>query len=294
MPFDAPTAAAQEYLLRQGLDFDKLLDLIGDTGSDAIMVLHGSVPMGVANDLSDIDVMVLGTEWRGPPGSIAFVDKYADVLYRTENGKELNVQIWSEDVLGALSEKMAQCYRIMLDPSDISAMPSLEDWEYALLHDLHVGVPLKGGQRLQQYRDQLRTHELHLHTIMRCLVYHYADREDMIGQLAEGKIDNAKWMLRLTMVDLTRAMMASFGQTDYRARWLLNHLKDCQAHLGDETLKRYRQYICEWPDDRALDEIIEDAISFSDSQIYEIVGRAPSLLPLLLKIGEKASVAQKT
>jgi hypothetical protein len=274
--------ASERYLATRGLSLAALVEIAaGEIREGETLFLVGSIPCGLANSRSDIDLFVL----PGQPREAEESERVATVI-DIGGGREVNFDRWPYAVVDKVRARMNRWDAFFAGRSE-HRPAELDDQEYKLVHELRVGVPIRNEALCLRLKQELRTGQLPLHAILTHLGNHFALREDAIAQVEEGDPESALWMLRTAMFCLAEADVAALGVTNHHRKWLLRHIDMHRQSLGEAVRHAHLRHMCVWPqgDKRAA---IKDALAFADERIENIIAHNPAVERLF--VGSRSRV----
>lgn len=274
----------ESFLKAWGIELESLADGL-DAGEDTAVLLVGSIPEGLANPDSDIDLLVLGD--YTPRGDIVFEERqYADSVTRTGSGHDLNVQAWSSEQLEDIAARVGGILDTMRHPEGAERVHLISPYELNLLHRIRVGVPIGPEAPVERWRATLATDQLPACSALTQLGYYGAAREDVFAQLEEGEDASALWMLMVALEHLASAVLASVGETNAGRKWLIRLLQRHRDTIGALHAEQLQEYLLGHAAGSAQ-EIVRDATELSDRLILEAVGRVPELAPALAELQKR-------
>jgi hypothetical protein len=250
------------------------------------LLLVGSVPEGLANPLSDVDLLMIGDR-ELDEGVVVNESDYQEMSINMIDGPEINVEYWPSQYLEQLERRLTNIFTILRDPSLVGGPSKLkkierfDDTELMILHRIRTGIILANPENTERWRQRLFLDELPLYLILHGLGTHNIYREDAIAQVRYGDNLSALGMLRITMDHLASAVLASVGETHPYPKWRVRLLNWYKGDLGDETVEKLIRYL--FPDPKSdASETIREALEFADSAIAGIASRCPQIISAML------------
>lgn len=280
--------SAAEFLADWGLRPEDLLSYVDALRPSESALLVGSIVEGLANPLSDIDLLLMGD---GGLGS-TFIQRELvseETATRLPGGQEIHLEYWHTDALDQLRGRLSSTLEMINDTSQRRELSRLSESELRLLHRLRGGLVLANREVAEHWRAQLHLDSLPLYLVIHFIALHFVCREDAIAQVRYGgDALTALTMLRLASEHLAAAMIASTGETNHSRKWRPRLLTRERAGLGEERVAELLRYLFPNPyeDPEAL---LGGAIRLFDIAILEIVGRCPDALPVLFELDEVVS-----
>src|SRR2546428_9576381 len=96
--------SSREFLARWQISFDDLVSFVRPMTAGETLLLVGSIPHGLANPLSDVDLVLLGDAGLDQPNVLSETDlEYGTSLV---NGHEVHVECWLTRDVEQLGEKL--------------------------------------------------------------------------------------------------------------------------------------------------------------------------------------------
>ena len=282
---------ANEFLANWNIRAEDLPGYFRPLKSTESMLLVGSIPEGLSDPISDIDLLIIG-DGVLDYGTVIKGPEFDEGATRLPGGQEVNYEYWNTEEIERLAVRLDKAYQLIEDPSFTQQVYKFNEREVGFLHRLRVGAVLANRENVEHWRTRLKLDCLQDYLIFQWLSFHFAYREDTIGHVRYGDPLSALCTFRMTMDALGGAMLASVGETNAFPKWRPRLLKRHQAELGEEEVKTLLRYI--FPDSSVnVANIIQEALSFADTAIGELIGRRPLLIPLLLELGDRVSFVKQ-
>lgn len=216
-----------QYLARHGLALGDIGGYVRDLGDGEGLLLVGSVGEGLANEESDLDLLLLAQ--GGPDGT-------SDVLRAMPEGFDLNIEV----VTTGHVESLCRRFRQSLD--DARRTPAAQaprmltfvgSDELRLLHRLRTGIPLlESAATIAALRGRHALHALPDFCMLQHVACHLRLRADA-AQAARDATDphTALQMCQLATRQLIAAVLALAGETNPSPKWSLRLLRDHRQSL---------------------------------------------------------------
>jgi Nucleotidyltransferase domain len=284
-----PTKLAGEFLAQWGISLGDLAGYVGTVSDSETLLLVGSITEGLANPLSDIDLLIVG-DGGFDAGLVINETEFREWASNLPYGPELNIEYWRTEDLEKIGQRLNDSFALMQDPSQIhgpSKLKKLErfsETELRLLHRLRTGVALANIEAAESWRRRLLLNQLPQYLIVHSLSYHNIFREDTIAQSRYGDHLSALYMLRFTMDYLASAMLASVGETNPYPKWRIRLLDRYKGPLGESRVRALSNYLFPHPG-RETDAAVRETLGFADASIGEILIRCPQIVPVWLEMG---------
>ncbi len=281
---------ASEFLSRWSLKLADLAPLVRPLRDTETLLLVGSIPDGLANPLSDIDLMLVG-DGELDAGLVVSESEFDESVGRLPAGQELNLEYWKGADLERLADKLQVVLDVIADPSRLTKLNRLTEAELRLAHRVRTGVVLANPGLAQEYRRRLRADDLPDYLILHWITAHYILREDAIAQAHEGDGLSMVWMLRFALDFLAGAMLASVGETNPYSKWRPRLLERNAQTLGRAQVDRLLglMFAASSGDSRHQ---VSEGIDFADQALAEILERRPHLLPAMMELDGRVSFAK--
>jgi predicted nucleotidyltransferase len=277
-----------EFLSRWNLRLEDLTTHMRPLRPSETVLLVGSIADGLANELSDIDLLLIGD------GELTedFVQRDAtsdESAVRLPSGQEINFEYWHTDNIKALRKRMNSNFELMENPEPKGSFTRLTDAEMRLLHRLRTGVVLANPEIASYWRDEMKVDTLPVYMLLYGIAMHFTYREDAIAQIQyERDTLSALAMLRLAAEYMSFAMVASAGETMPARKWLPRLLRRNQSVLGEHRVKELLTYLFPNPEGDSA-ALVAAAADFFDTAIGENLERCPDAMPLVFKLSGTVS-----
>ena len=279
---------ATEFLSRWDLRPEDLLTHVRPLRPSESVLLVGSIADGLANELSDIDVLLIGD------GELAeeFIQRDAtsdESAVRLPSGQEINFEYWRTNNIEELHQRMTPNFELMNNPKPTGWFTRLTDSGLRLLHRLRTGVVLANPEVANHWREQMQLDLLPIYVLMFGIAMHFTYREDAIAQMKyERDTLSALAMLRLAAEYISFSMVASAGETMPARKWLPRLLRRNQNVLGEHRVKEMLGYLFPNPQEDVA-ALIAKAVDFFDTVIGENLERCPEALPVMMELSGTVS-----
>lgn len=271
---------AEDALLRWHLTLDDLRKHVRPLHSDETLLLVGSVPEGLSNAASDIDLMVIGDHSIGGK-LILEATNFDESAERLKNGQKINVEYWRSGELDGLKQRFNSAVATMKDPADFKKMQVLEQPQFRLLHRLRNGLVLDNPERAAEWRQEMALDMLPEYLTLYWIMCHYIFREDVIAQAQEEHSLSALWMLRLALDCMAAALLASIEETNPYPKWRVRLLERNRASLGQLDVDTLLGYLFPGPDVESK-SYLKDVFALCDRLIGQCLKRRPMIRATLM------------
>jgi predicted nucleotidyltransferase len=283
---------ANEFLANWNMRAEDLASYFRPLKPSESMLLVGSISEGLANPVSDIDLLIIG-DGTLDQGTVVSEPGFDESAVRLPGGQEVNFEYWNAKEIELLHLRLEKAYELIMDPSLLERAYKFNEREVGFLHRLRVGVVVANPENVEFWRERLQLDSLQDYLVFQSLSFHFAYREDTIGHIRYDDSLSALCTFRMAMDALAGAMLASIGETNAFPKWRPRLLQRHQDVLGEDEVKMALRYI--FPDSSVnVETLLPAALSFADTAIGELIGRRPMLIPLLLELGDRVSFVKQT
>lgn len=224
----AARAAARAFLASHGLSLEALAREVPEGGPDQIVLLVGSIPCGLANALSDIDLLVIGS--RNRSGSLVIAERgLQQIVYRLPNGLEVNTAFYDDRTLGEHRAALLATLGGGVERSweEEAGVATLDPATLKLAHRLRTGIALRGDPG--PLRAELSLDRLADYLVLNGRMEHFVFREDAVAQMHGGHMRSAVHHMLLALGHLATMVLASIGETNPDPKWRMRLL---ERHAG--------------------------------------------------------------
>ncbi len=280
------TQNASSLLKRWKMRVEDLTGYVRPLDATETLMLVGSVPEGLANPLSDVDVFIIGDR-ELDEGVVVNESDFQEVSINLCDGPEINVGYWRSKDLEQLEGRLRETFTLLRDPSLVggpSKLKKIERFDFnelLILHRIRTGVVLANPENAERWRQRLFLDQLPLYVILHGLANHNIYREDAIAQVRYGDNLSALGMLRIMTDHLASAVLASVGETNPYPKWRVRLLNWYKGDLGDETVEKLMRFL--FPDPKSdASEAVREALEFADFAIQGIALRCPQIISAML------------
>ncbi|WP_421934793.1 nucleotidyltransferase domain-containing protein [Phenylobacterium sp.] len=216
-----------EALAKEGVDLDEVLGAYANATNPPGVMLVGSLAEGLANEASDIDLLILLDRREDGRDLSEGLGLHAgraveQLFYR--NGLEINVEAFVREDVERLMTGFVTLAPALYDPSKLDRIPLLQPYDLRFLHRLKTGWPLRGQATVARWRDELLT--ALLPTYLALLNFNQFDEhfEDAMSMRADHPAASI-FIGRICVESALLALLATVGFTNQNRKWLV-HLCD--------------------------------------------------------------------
>jgi len=231
MNMTAPDATA--FLADWRIDFDELRAFVRPIHDGVTLLLVGSIADGLANELSDIDLLLLGS------GSLerrdAVVDVNCEYATTVMKGHEVHVECWHPDVIDRLVARMTAALDSFDDTGRFEPDQSLDDDRLCLLSRIRNGVVVAGADAAAGWRGRCQSHRLPLYLRQHWLHGFRTLRSKALAEGRYGHPGSAQQQFRGASVCLVGALLCTIGETNTYSKWRPRLLQRHRDTIGAET-----------------------------------------------------------
>jgi predicted nucleotidyltransferase len=266
---------AAEFLARWNISFEDLVRHVRPLEPQETLLLIGSIPKGLANALSDIDLVLIGDS--GLDRGVVLRENEFEYGTRMLRGHEVHVESWRSTDLERLALTIAGILSaVQTNAESNTCLVHPTRMQLCLLDRMRNGVPLGNTERANFWRNRVQLDRLPEYLTLYWLDVFQALREDMLGQMRYGDPLSAQCHVRLAMTTLAGAVLASVGETDTYPKWRLRLLDRHRGIIGEEILAGFLRYMFSGPIQKNS-RLVGDILEFQDRCIDSILSRYPQL-----------------
>jgi hypothetical protein len=260
---------SKNFLKRKGIQFDELHNFVPGIEPEDVLILIGSVPDGLANSLSDVDILHIGSH-NSAADLVLHEGDCARIIKRVSSDLEINVEFWSRESICGLSEKLDQIGETLSRPNEIKDIVVLDEEQIRIIHYILNGAPIFGNINIirSMFKEQ-----------------YFACLEDCLGQIIDSDTDTAALCLRYATEYLISSELASLHQSSPYGKWRIRLLKRCDEMIDEDLINNYLRFL--FPQLQMEVHDIENAISFFGERIGEILKRRNSIVPAVAALGAR-------
>lgn len=240
---DGPAQRAETFLNAYGLSLDDVRGCTGDVPPWETVIFGGSIPEGLANADSDIDILLVGDS--------VFVDaaippyQVGDTAIRFQpNLGRFRVQVETVPIahLQSVRRQMAEVAAGFETPENAVRSYWLTELDARTIHRISTGICIVNPAVADQWNRQLRSDLLPTYLLATSLAQHKNLLEDALGEAAQDRRASALWALKYAVGFAAGALLASIGQTNPNAKWWVRllelHRDEAGRELADGLVER--------------------------------------------------------
>lgn len=272
-----------EWLSGRGLTLDSVRQFAPPIQVGECLLLAGSVAEGLANDESDLDLLMIGGQAPGNGLVLAF--EALETVNKRVADLDVSVESYEPDFVESLGVKVGRILSVMDAPETadrIDIISSLGDRK--LLHRLRTGIPIAGEDVIARWRSRLSVDRWPMVLAGLSLIEHFTYREDTLSHLAEDDVESAGWVNIKASTSLASAVLAATGETNPNTRWLIKLLRRSSDAIPDDLAVRVLDLLRSPPFDA---EAIVGAIALADDAMGFVFEQFPTLLTASLRLTEE-------
>lgn len=236
---------SESFLARFNLSMHKLLECIGEIEPWEAVLLGGSIPEGLANRTSDIDLLLLGDiELPGKSPLPPIRTGGATIAFRPNFGP-LRLQIETVPIahLEGLVRQMAEVAADFDQPERVRSVRALDALDLRTIHRIRAGVALKNAPVIQAWKRRLRCDLLPSYLLASQAAQQRIALEDAAGERSEGRWESALWAMQRCVQASASALLASVGETNPNAKWCVRLLQLRRLEAGPELCDDLIEYL---------------------------------------------------
>jgi Nucleotidyltransferase domain len=282
MNASAAAANVQRFLLSHGLSLETIIAYVDAAAPDGAVLLGGSVPQGLANRDSDIDLLLMA-EQHPPSPRVLQYGEAEHVFTHTAQPVKIHLRSLTFGYLEVIAGRMQDALGTFRDPGASTRIHVFGENELNILHQIRTGVCLRMPAFVVEWRERLCSAYLPHYLMIFSLAEHFSRREDAIGEMREGRTESAAWAVREALSHLACAVLASVDESHPSPKWRVRLLQLRRTEIGTELADTLvaRLTLPRWED---FDAYLRDAIEFADTVIESILIRRAELLPVLMEL----------
>jgi len=288
---------ASSFLKRWNMRVEDLTRFVRPLDTTETLVLVGSVPEGLANPLSDVDMFIIGDR-EFEEGVVVNESDFQEMSINTADAPEINIEYWRSRDLEQLERRLSNVFTLLSDLSLVggeSKLKKIERFDFSellILHRIRTGIVLANPENAERWRQRLFLDQWPLYVILHGLGTHNIYREDAIAQVRYGDNLSALGMLRIMMDHLASSVLASVGETNPYPKWRLRLLNWYKRDLGDETVDNFVRYMFPDPKEPAS-ETVRAAFEFADTAVAGIASRCPKIISAMLAMNNLFTILKQ-
>lgn len=288
---DDATRQAQAFLSKFGLSLDRLQDCVGEIAPWEAVVLGGSIPEGLANQKSDIDLLLLGDKDLPGKSPLPPIQAGGATIAFRPNLGSLRVQIETVHIahLERLSRQMTEVAADFEDPEKAERVRAFGELDLRTIHRICTGVRLKNEAVAEAWKARLRCDLLPSYLLASQVAQQRMALEDAAGEWEEGRRESALWAMQRSLQASAMALLASVGETNPNSKWCVRLLQIHRGKAGPELCDDLIEHLI-----RPASEDLAERFRAAESLCERVVGTALSRDPVVVARREKMlGVAQR-
>lgn len=230
-----PRESASQFLATQGWSLDDVIGCVPDSAPWETVVFGGSIPEGLANADSDVDLLMVGDPIRASAeGTMPPYQVGTTTIAFKQNLGSLRVQV--ETVRLAHLESVAKQMQTIVADFDHPESRSgqwLADIDVRTIHRLNTGICLSNPLVVAGWQRRLQAEFLPTYLLATNTAHHYNLLEDAVGEAREARWPSALWALRYAVGFAAGALLASIDETNPNAKWWVRLLQRHRTAAGE-------------------------------------------------------------
>ena len=248
------------------------------------LLLVGSVSSGLADTLSDIDLLLIAESDDRSSGHLttAATEEASYLLGSTH--VQVQVRIPSPETLHLLAASSDRAWAFLQDPRRTMRPPFMSDEHRALMHDISSGYPLANESIVHSWRQTLHLDDFAAFSAIYHLFGYFSRTADAHVQLLQGDAASSRWMLHGALEELAAAALCSVGETNPRRKWLQKLLSYHAGALGGDLANDLESSLLHRPTDTPSSMTSLRQPSIVDSVLERVARSFPSLSPTLQRL----------
>ena len=272
----------EQFLNAQGVLFVEFVDIVHHLAPDGSIVVTGSVPEGLANCESDIDVLVLGEDHLRAERVMRFGET-EHAFNQSHEAIKLHIRTLTATSLEILSARVNDGLLAFGNPEASKRLDLLGEDDLRTLHRIRTGVCIRGDEVVSNWRDRLRCDYLPHYMVTLNVGEHISRREDAIGEAREGRIESSAWALRDALSHLACGILAAIGEGHPSSKWCVRLVQTHRDVIGRDLADMLVSHLIapRWIE---FSDYLTDVLEFADTVLASILLRRPEIVPLLLEL----------
>lgn len=278
---------AQRHLSKFGLRLEEIASFIRPLEDHECLALAGSVAEGLANEESDLDLLLVGNS-PDIAGLTLREERIEISTIVTPSGLELSIETYDTSEVERLAATMRVLVHCLDDPQSISELPIIyEEADRKFLHRIGTSIPLANGVLLDDHRKALRLERLPDVVALARVMDHFAHREDAVSHAVHGDWESASFALMRSAADIAGALVAGAGLTNHNARWFIELLRRAQPQLDGVNVESVIELMLTRVDEPGS---FDRHVALLDELVVALAVRLPNLVPLAERLGSEFQV----
>lgn len=279
---------ATSFLQKYNLRLEDLPSLV-PPGKHISIMLAGSIAEGLANQKSDLDLIVISNE-KISLGLEITEDECAIYNCIHKNGIEINIEQYNFSTIERLAHSMRIAKSVFENPQASSSIPIITSVsDMRIMHRLRTSVCIYGKDSYHEIQGTLLSDFFPLYMMFIHLKKHLALKEDAAAEWGALNSVAASWLVRTSTKALSQAYLSLHGYTHHNDRWMATLLIKTQTatsqallkFLCEEKVENPEQFL-EWS--RFCDEVYQNLIAV-DEGLGLLMEKISNCLPLSVHLG---------
>jgi hypothetical protein len=278
-------ANATAYLDARQLSLDMIRQCTRELLPDETVIFGGSIPEGLANADSDIDLLLIGAH---PHHGYVLVEGQGETAFHEAFAPlKIHVESVPLDHVAALAGQMDEMVRALADPERARRLYAFPAGDLRLMHRVRTGISLRNPDVAEHWRTRLHSDLLPTYLLVLHTIGHFTLREDAIGQAREGYRESSVWMIKHALSLAINALLAAVGESHPSDKWSVRLLRDHQVDLGPAFVGELIAHLTGRAPLGDFDLYLRDAIELSDRIIDTALLKRPEVLSVLMRIKDQ-------
>lgn len=228
---------AQQFLAARGLSLEDVANCVGEIPDSSTVIFSGSVCEGLANDYSDLDLLMLGDGYlaHDPAGLPLLQAGDAAIAFQPDLGS-LRVQIEHvrTDHLAQLAGQMKETAESFHNPEHSERVFWFGELDTRTFHRVGTGICLRNPDVAAEWKARLLCDFFPSYMLATMAAQHSNLLEDAVGEARAGRHESALWALSYAVGFAAGALLASSGATNPNAKWWVRLLQLNRERAGVE------------------------------------------------------------
>lgn len=229
---------ASAMLKPWGLSVQDLIDRAPPIREGEALALAGSIPEGLSNVQSDIDLLYLGDGDLSQKVILRQQGVHDIAVEHDAQGREINVDRLTTRTLSEMRSRIVPAIEMLLNPREKPAFAERDPLRLKMLHRINNCIPLVNPQVLEATRRAMLLEHYPAYVASVSLNHMFNIQEDVVGELQSGYELSARWMVSALLAPaLIAAMLASIGETNASKKWHYKLLNRHREELGSANVE---------------------------------------------------------
>jgi hypothetical protein len=270
---------AEAYLSRRGLSLARIEECIDEVMPWETVLFGGSIPEGLANLDSDVDLLLLG-DTQVAESDVALPQLQAgdsEVTFKPNLGSmRVTIEVVRPAHLEVLGRRMEEMVSVLLRPDAARFFQGFSEFDLRTMHRVRTGAPLRNPEVAARWRTRLHSDFLPIYTVALMILQHFLHREDAIGEAREGRRESALWSLKIAFGYVAGLLLASVDETNPNPKWRVRLLQLRRDEVGAELADSVVEHLVS-PRVDDLEAYFRTLLQLCDTVLEAVAARHPAV-----------------